>query len=93
MNSGDSVAADLTRSQKIAEAISSAIPTSVKGVVDHPGTAMTVGTVTVSSQIKDLSIVFRSLPSCPVNRHAMKLGEQTATPAVASLQSSFLLTR
>jgi hypothetical protein len=89
MNSGDSFAADLTRSQRIAEAISLATPTSVKGVVkgvvDHPGTAMTVGTVTVSSQIKDPSIVFRFLPSCPANRHAMKLGEQTATPAVASL--------
>jgi hypothetical protein len=39
----------------------------------------------VSSHIKDPSIVFLPLPSCPVNRHAMKLGEQTATPIVASL--------
>jgi hypothetical protein len=85
MDSGASVTADPTRSQKIAEAISSAIPIPMKGVVDHPGAVMTVGTVTVSSQIKDPSIVFRSLPSCPVNRHAMKLGEQTATPVVASL--------
>jgi hypothetical protein len=49
-------------------------------VAERPGTAMTVGTVTVSSQIKDPSIVFRFLPSCLANRHAMKLGEQTATP-------------
>jgi hypothetical protein len=84
-SSGDSVATDRTRSQRIAEAISSATPTSARGVVEHPGTAMTVGTVTVSSQIKDPSIVFRFLPSCPANIHAMKLGEQTATPAVAPL--------
>jgi hypothetical protein len=83
--SGNSVATDLTRPQRIAEAISSATSTSAKGVVEHPGTAMTVGTFTVSSQIKDPSIVFRFLPSCPANRHAMKLGEQTATPAGASL--------
>jgi hypothetical protein len=56
-----------------------------RGVAEHPGTAMTVGTVTVSSQIKDPSIVFRFLPSCLANRHAMKLGEQTATTAVAPL--------
>jgi hypothetical protein len=43
-----------------------------------------IGTFTVSSQIKDPSIVFLSLSSCPVNRHAMKLGEQTVTLLVAS---------
>jgi hypothetical protein len=57
----------------------------MKGMVNHTVAVMAIGTVTVSSQIKDPSIVFLSLPSCPVNRHAMKLGEQTATPVVASL--------
>jgi hypothetical protein len=57
----------------------------VRGVTEQPGTAMTVGTVTVNRQIKDPFIVFRFLPSCLANRHAMKLGKQTAIPAVAQL--------
>jgi hypothetical protein len=38
----------------------------VRGVSEQPGTAMAVGTVTVSSQIKDPSIIFRFLPFCLV---------------------------
>jgi hypothetical protein len=56
-----------------------------RSVAEQPGMAMTVGTVTVSSQIKDPFIVFRFLSSCLANRYAMKLGEQTAIPAVAPL--------
>jgi anthranilate/para-aminobenzoate synthase component I len=42
----------------------------MKGMVNHKGAVMAIGTVTVSSQIKDPSIVFHSLPSCPVKRHS-----------------------
>jgi hypothetical protein len=56
-----------------------------RGVTEQPDTAMTVGTVTVSRQIKDPFIVLRFLPFCLANRHAMRLGEQTAIPAVAQL--------
>jgi hypothetical protein len=53
-------------------------------MVRHTGAVKIIGTVTVSSQTKDPSIVFLSLSSCPVNRHAMKLGEQTVTLLVVS---------
>jgi hypothetical protein len=64
--------------------MSSAIAVPMKGMGNHTGAVKVIGTVTVSSQIKDPSIVFLPLPSCPVNRHAMKLGEQTVTLIVAS---------
>jgi hypothetical protein len=43
---------------------------------------MAIGTVTVSSPIKDPSIVYHYLPSCPVKRHSSSFFDLSKTGEV-----------